>query len=225
MSTAHLPSDLAETAIERSNLYGLLAHLFGKEPDLRLLEQLRSQDFRGLLGEAGVDLGDDFFALPLDDIRDRLQVEYAFLFLGPGKHISPHESVQLKRGSGLLWGQETAIVKRYMAAAGFELRETDSHIPDHISVELEFLGHLGGQEAAALQGGDHAAATAALGWQQRFLSNNLGKWAGRFCRKVETATETPFYAQFAKLLRTFIAGEKSDIAKRLAVIERATENA
>ena len=63
------------------------------------------------------------------------------------------------------------------------------------------------------------AAVAALGWQHRFVSNNIGKWAGRFCRAVEAAAETPFYAQFAKLLRTFIAGEKSEIVDRLSKID------
>jgi TorA maturation chaperone TorD len=138
------------------------------------------------------------------------------LFLGPGKHISPHESVQLKRGSGILWGEETSVVKQFMMAAGFELDEAANDIPDHISIELEFLSHLSQMEAEAWQADDHQAAAAALGWQHRFVSNNIGKWVGRFCRKVEAAAETPFYAQFARLLRTFVAGEKSGIVDRLS---------
>ena len=205
--------------MERAKLYGLLANLFRREPGAELLDQLRSPQFHDLLGETGIDLGDDFFNDPLDEVRDRLQVEYTFLFLGPGKHISPHESVQLKHGSGILWGKETAIVKQFMAAAGFELDEAVNDIPDHIGVELEFLSHLSTKEAEAWQADDHQAAAAALGWQHRFVSNNIGKWAGRFCRAVEAAAETPFYAQFAKLLRTFIAGEKSDIAGRLSKID------
>ena len=202
--------------MERAKLYGLLASLFRREPGPDLLTQLRSPGFHDLLSETGLDLGDEFFSDPLDDVRDRLQVEYTFLFLGPGKHISPHESVQLKRGSGILWGEETSVVKQFMAAAGFDLDETANEIPDHIGVELEFLSHLSTKEAEAWQAGDQEAAAAALGWQHRFVSNNIGKWVGRFCREVEVAAETPFYAEFAKLLRTFIAGEKSEIVDRLA---------
>jgi TorA maturation chaperone TorD len=216
---AALPDDLARTAMERSKLYGLLAVLFRREPNRELLSQLRSPDFRDLLNQISIDLGSDFFNQPLAEIRDQLSVEYAFLFLGPGKHISPHESVQLKRGSGILWGEETSIVKRFMAAAGFELDVDATEIPDHISVELEFLCHLTAKEAEAWDASDHAAVAAALGWQHRFLSNNIGKWAGLFCRKVEAAAETPFYAQSAQLLRTFIAGEKSEIADRLSRID------
>ena len=205
--------------MERAKLYGLLANLFRREPGAELLNQLRSPGFRDLFSDIGIDLGDDFFNDPLDEVRDRLQVEYTFLFLGPGKHISPHESVQLKRGSGILWGKETAIVKQFMAAAGFELDEAVNDIPDHIGVELEFLSHLSTKEAEAWQADDREAAAAALGWQHRFVSNNIGKWAGRFCRAVEAAAETPFYAQFAKLLRTFIAGEKSEIVDRLSRID------
>ncbi len=214
--TAGLPDDLARTAMERSKLYGLLAGLFRKEPGRDLLTQLRSPGFRELFNEARLDLGDDFFDKPLDEVVERLKVEYTFLFLGPGKHISPHESVQLKRGSGILWGKETSIVKQFMAAAGFELDEAVNEIPDHIGVELEFLSHLSAREAEAWEAGDRLAAAAALGWQHRFVSNNIGKWAGRFCRQVEAAANTPFYAQFARLLRSFLAGEKAEIADRLS---------
>jgi TorA maturation chaperone TorD len=217
--TPRLPNDLARTAMERAKLYGLLANLFRREPGSELLDQLRSRGFRDLLSGTGIDLGDDFFNDPLDEVRDRLKVEYTFLFLGPGKHISPHESVQLNRGSGILWGEETAVVKHFISAAGFDLKEEVKEIPDHISVELEFLCHLSKQEAKAWKANDHEAAAAALSWQHRFVSNNIGKWVGRFCRKVEAAAETPFYAQFAKLLRTFIAGEKSEIVDRLSKID------
>ncbi len=208
--------------MERAKLYGFLANLFRREPGPELLDQLRSSGFHDLFSELGIDLGDDFFNKPLDEVRDRLKVEYTFLFLGPGKHISPHESVQLKRGSGILWGEETSIVKQFMAAAGFELGEATNDIPDHISVELEFLCHLNSKEAEAWQADDHEAAAAALGWQHRFVSNNIGKWVGRFCRAVEATAETPFYAQFARLLRTFIAGEKSEIVDRLSTTDGKT---
>jgi TorA maturation chaperone TorD len=217
--TACLPNDLARTAMERAKLYGLLATVFHREPDPDLLKQLRNPGFHDLLAETGIDLGDDFFNDPLDEVRDRLSVEYTFLFLGPGKHIAPHESVQLKRGSGILWGEETSIVKQFMMAAGFELNEAANDIPDHISVELEFLSYLSAKESEAWQADDYQAAAAALGWQHRFVSNNIGKWVGRFCRAVEAAAETPFYAQFARLLRTFIAGEKSEIVDRIAKID------
>jgi len=216
---ACLPDDLARTAMERAKLYGLLANLFRSEPGPDLLNQLRSPEFHNMLSETGIDLGDDFFNDPLDEVGDRLKVEYTFLFLGPGKHIAPHESVQLKRGSGILWGEETSVVKKFMAAAGFELDEASNDIPDHISVELEFLCHLSEKEAEAWQADDHEAAAAALGWQHRFVSNNIGKWVGRFCRAVEDSAESPFYAQFAKLLRRFVAGEKSEIADRLSKID------
>jgi TorA maturation chaperone TorD len=202
--------------MERSKLYGLLANLFRCEPGPELLNQLRSPEFHDLLGETGIDLGDEFFNDPLDEVHDRLRVEYTYLFLGPGKHISPHESVQRKRGSGILWGKETSAVKQFMAAAGFELSEAVNDIPDHISVELEFLSHLSAKEAEAWQADDHQAAAAALGWQHRFVADNVGKWIGRFCREVEAAAETPFYAEFARLLRSFIAGEKLEIVDRLS---------
>ena len=81
-------SDLARAATERSELYGLLARLFRNEPDRELLTQLRSPDLRNLLGAIGIDLGEEFFDRSVEEIHDKLAVEYTFLFLGPGKHIA-----------------------------------------------------------------------------------------------------------------------------------------
>ena len=209
------PPDLAGTAMERSKLYGLLATIFRREPTPDLLERLRTPAMRAVLDAAGVELGESFFHQSLAQLAERSAVEYTYLLLGPGKHISPHESVQLKRGSGILWGEETGIVKRFMQAAGFELDADFAGIPDHLAVELEFLSHLTAREAEAWQAGDKEAARAALGWQRRFLTDHLGKWAARLCRKVEAAAETPLYGQFAKLLRRFLAGEKAEVMSRL----------
>ena len=212
------PIDLARTAIERSKLYGLLATLFRHEPGQELIEELRRPAVRKVLADAGVELGDTFFGQAPAPLAEQLAVEYTHLFLGPGKHISPHESVQLKRGSGTLWGAETGVVKRFMQAAGYELDAAFSGIPDHLSVELEFLSHLAAREAEAWEVGDIEAVRAALGWQHRFLTNHLGKWAAHFCGKVEAAAETPFYSNFARLLRGFLAGEKAEMMSRLGIV-------
>jgi putative dimethyl sulfoxide reductase chaperone len=209
------PSDLARTAIERSKLYGLLATVFRQEATIELIEHLRLPEMQQALKDAGADLSEAFPEPSLAEQVERLGIEYTYLFLGPGKHISPHESVQLKPGDGGLWGVETSVVKQFMQASGFELDEAYSGIPDHLGVELEFLGHLTAREAKAWEAGDLSTVRAALGWQKRFLADHLGKWAPHFCRQVEAKAETPFYAEFAKLLRGFLAAEKGDITNRL----------
>jgi putative dimethyl sulfoxide reductase chaperone len=74
---------------------------------------------------------------------------------------------------------------------------------------LEFLSHLSAREAEAWGTEDRDGVRVALGWQQRFLTDHLGKWAPKFCRKVEATAESAFYTEFAKLLHSFLAAEKA----------------
>jgi len=208
--------ELARSAIERSRLYGLLATVFRREPSAKFLCQLKTPELIVALASVEIDFGDEFGAGKFTDMADALAVEYTRLFLGPGHHISPHESVQLKRGSGILWGPETSAVCRAYHAAGFGIDETETHIPDHISVELDFLSLLAREEAQAWTDRDSAAKFLHL--QHGFISRHLGKWAAAFCAKVKEEAEFSFYPAFADLLRGFLSGEKAEIANRLDFI-------
>lgn len=217
--------NLTGTALERSWLYGLLAAVFRREPGADLLGRIKTADFAQALSNAGLDLGGEFYEKSEDVLRQELAIEFTRLFYGPGRHISPHESVQLKRGSGTLWGEETVAVKRIIEAAGFDFEDEFNGIPDHISVELEFLAKLTHLEAEAWREGDCAAAGNALEWQHYFVARHAGKWMPGFCRKVSKDAGLPFYAVFASLLRQFLAGEKAEIAdrqkKRFAISKQA----
>ena len=217
--------DLARTAMERANLYGLLATIFRSQPDGDLLARLRGADFLTLLSESGLDIGDDFPRKPLRELHEQLAEEYTRLFCGPGKHISPYESVQSKRGSGTLWGKETVLVKRFIETAGFDYEDDFDGIPDHVAIELEFLSRLAETESRYWRSGDLTGAGNALEWQMDFIGRHAGKWIPGFCRKVIEKTETPFYRIFADLLRRFLAGEKAEISDRLDLVfsERRAE--
>ncbi|MFV2033605.1 MAG: molecular chaperone [Halocynthiibacter sp.] len=204
--------DLAGTATERAQFYRLLAAIFCQEPGKELLEQLRSRRVQNLLSQSGIELGDGFVKKPMHDLQEELSEEFTRLFLGPGKHISPHESVQLKRGSGTLWGDKTVLVKRFIEAAGFDYGHDFSGIPDHVSVELEFLALLTQAEADNWATGDQAAARNVLEWQLDFIARHAGKWVPRFCGKVAKEAKLPFYRVFSKFLVTFMTGEKAQIS-------------
>ena len=209
--------ELARSAIERSRLYGLLATIFCREPSAEFLSQLKTPEMAVALSSAGVDLGDEFKAGRFADLAEMLAVEYTRLFLGPGKHISPHESVQLKRGSGILWGQETSAVRNAYRAGGFDLGESETNIPDHLSVELNFLSLLAQHESQAWTDQDPDRAARFLRLQHGFISQHLGKWAAAFCAKVEDESDFAFYPAFACLLQGFLSGEKAEIIRRLEV--------
>jgi TorA maturation chaperone TorD len=210
------PEELARTAMEVSHLHGFLAAVFRAEVTPELLREIRKPEFASALAEAGVALGEHVLSAPEADVLEELAVEYAALFLGPGEHVSPHESVYAEHGTGSLWGEKTAEVLRYIKAAGFEYDESYRGIPDHISVELEFMAELARREAEAWARGDLAAAANCLEYEQDFIGEHLASWVPRFCDKAADLTESEFYRAIVRLTADFIAGEVDDISQRLA---------
>ena len=130
------PESEARTATEVSHLYGLLASLFRAEPTAELLKALRSDELQPLLADSGLTLDDDLLGETDEQaLIEKLAIEFTALFLGPGGHISPHESVHASQRGGILWGEETVKVKRYIESLGMTFSEEYQGLLDHISVE------------------------------------------------------------------------------------------
>ncbi len=199
------PGEQAALAGDRASLCRLLATLFRDAPGPELLRSMRGGALRDALEQSGVALDEAFFGSDIDALAERLAVDFAGLFLLPGTLISPHESVQLEGGSGLLRGPETAQVKRYYEVAGFLIDDATPMEPDHLSIELEFLGQLAAAEAEAWEAGDTGKAVDALRFQVDFLQRHLGRWAGPFLDRVERAAGSGFYREFARLTSGFVA--------------------
>lgn len=208
------PGDLAKTAMERSELYGFLATIFREELSAENLRRMRSAEFMLALGDAGIALDNCVAQRPEAELLDEMAVEYTALFLGPGGHISPHESVHAE-SDGALWGRSTSEVKRYIESAGFAYDPEDHRLPDHISVELEFMAALAGQEAQAYRDEDYPEASRRIGVQKKFLARHLGKWAPAFCRQVAERSELPFYREIARLAAAFLKAERQEMFVRL----------
>jgi TorA maturation chaperone TorD len=215
----------ARTAIEVCHLYGLLASLFRAEPTRELLQLLRSPDLAPLLIDAGFDIEDELGdGMDDDTLLEQLAVEYAALFLGPGGHISPHESVHADPAGGKLWGDETVAVKRYIEALDLSLDDDYRGLPDHISVELDLMASLVGHEARGWEQGDLANVANALAYQQEFMQEHLLRWVPLFCRKVIETSGMAFYRDLARVTRDFLASEAEDILRRKALAEEQQEN-
>lgn len=206
---------VARTAEEVSQLHAFLAALYREEVDPRMLRALRDPVVASSLAQAGVVLDPRVRDGPEAEVLEELAVEYAALFLGPGGHISPYESVYAENDTGTLWGEQTVAVRRYFRAAGFECDGKHAGIPDHVSVELEFMSALAGHEAEAWARGDRGAAANALEYQQEFMNDHLGTWVFRFCERVADTAELPFYRDIARLTSEFLEGEREDIPRRL----------
>ena len=211
---------MARLTRDRASLCGLLATLFRRAPTWDTLLSLRSAELRNALIEAGMDLDDAFFTADVDALAEALAVEFAELFLLPGSMISPHESVQTKGGSGLLRGPETARVREYYEYVGFRVDDAIPMEPDHISIELEFLGHLTTEEAAAWEAGDLHKALDALRYQNDFLCRHLGQWAFGFLKRIQEGTGHGFYPEVARLATAFLEEQRDLLPQMIEQLQR-----
>jgi len=212
-----------DDAKNRSNVYGLLAAVFRQEVTSDFLLQIKDPQLLGVLSALGVELQQNFFDRQEDVLCEELAIEYARLFLGPGKHISPHESVHHPRDDGKwgqLWGAATVEVKKFIKATGLNYDPDYKGIPDHISVELEFMEMLSRREAQEWSEGNEEAALRLLEVELRFVRDYLSCWVPIFCDKVIEAAELSFYRELAGLTKRFIEYDLSELSGREALLEK-----
>lgn len=216
---AEMVRSLADEAMECSRLYGLLARVFRCEPTLELLEIVRSSSFQDALGASATALSESLLKRSQEEVIHELSVEFTRLFLGPGRHISPHESVQLDGGNGPLWGEATVAVQRFIEKAGFKLSEHAIHPPDHISVALDFLSHLARLESESWSKKDLQAVENTLNWQASFYSQHIGKWFSLFCHTILENQPVAFYRTFSEILSQFLTQEQKSIGHRRSTLQ------
>ncbi len=204
-----------DMADHRSNIYGLLALIYRREVTPDLLCRVKDSRFLGVFTDLEVEGIEAFLQSSEEKLIEDLAVEYTRLFLGPGKHISPHESVHHQREDGdwgTLWGAATVEVKKFIEAAGLEYESDYKGMPDHVSVEFEFMAALARREAQVWSEGDEVVARRCLDVQKKFLKEHLMKWIPDFCEKVIQQAELPFYYAVAELTRSFIEFENKEFS-------------
>jgi len=205
--------ELAKSAQLRSNMYGLLASVFRKEPTETLIRELKDPRLSGVLSEMGVELGEIFSSVPESEIAESLGQEFTRLFIGPGGHISAHESIftEMDGGMSALWGKKTVEVKNFIETAGLDYQPEYTGIPDHISVELEFMQKLTAWEADKWTQHDQESAEYCGTIQRMFLDLHLLCWLPQFCDAVVDRAELPFYRSMAELTRNYMELEQQCI--------------
>lgn len=209
---------MSETAVARSQVYGLLTTVFRAEPSETFIRDLRGPRFVGAFSDLGMDLGDEFRNAAESDILEQLALEFTRLFLGPGRHISAHESIftEMDGEVGGLWGAKTVEVKKFIETTGLGYESGFTGLPDHISVELEFMRKLAEWEAGKWSGDDGENATYCLTVQKKFIEEHLLKWMPEFCGEVIDKANLPFYREMAKVTRDFLEFDHKEINQMLS---------
>lgn len=193
------------------SIYGFLSRIFAREITSDLLVEIRTPSFRGVLEDLGVELGDNFYNCPADELLEELVIEFTGLFIGPGNFISPHESVHRVREDGdygRLWGADTVEVKKFIEATGLSYKSSFGGMPDHIAAELEFIQKLEERREQAKGEDDRELAENLILLKKRFLQEHLLAWAPSFLDKVTAKTTSSFYREITMLASQFMASEQ-----------------
>jgi TorA maturation chaperone TorD len=197
-------------AQQRSAIYGLLAEVFTSEVSNDLLLQIKESRFLETLSDADSSEMDEFFNEDTKTIIQELACEFSRLFIGPGKHISPHESVhhELNGGDwGKLWGKSTVEVQKFIKSTGMTFLDNFKGMPDHIAVEFEFMKQLTLQEKQSLEAKETEKTKYYVSIQKKFLKKHIGCWVPGFCEKVIEKAELVFYRNLGILTKQFIEYE------------------
>ncbi len=203
---------MAKTAMARSNIYALLAAVFRVEPSSDFLAIIFEPKILDLLEQSGVEFAPDVLEQPVDELSEELSVEFARLFLGPGHHISPHESVHRSgNDNGRLWGEATVRVKKFIETTGIEYQSGFNGIPDHVSVELEFLHEVCLREYQAWEEINNSYGRKLRIIQNDFLNEHLMEWIPQFCDKILEKTSSSFYKELAIFTKQFLDFEYREI--------------
>jgi TorA maturation chaperone TorD len=213
---------LAARAADRGNLYGFLAAVFRKPLSTRMLLKIRSTSFVEALAVAGVEFDFGFLEASEAGLLEELAVDFTQLFHGPGGHIAPYESVQTARDGGELNGKAAKLVRDSIEASGFKVDPAAGVLPDHISVELEFMSEMARNEADAWEKGDLAGARDCLARQSEFVKAHLNAWVPEFCDKVRQEASTRFYHEIAGLLADLVERDRAELAQCLQSLLRET---
>ena len=133
-------------------------------------------------------------------------MEFTRLFMGTGEHISPHESifVEVDGEAGGLYGAITVKVKKFIETTGLVYDDAFTGLPDHVSVELEFMGKLGQFESEKWANGDDEGARYCLSIQKMFAEEHLLRWIPQFCEQVIARADLPFYREMARITNEFL---------------------
>lgn len=201
-------------ALARSRLYSLVGRAFAP-PNDALHEELAGGAWERQVGEEEEALP---FSLGLADLSLRpeklgsreLQAEYVRLFEvglmgGPPCSLfaGHHESDRLR--------VMEELIRFYNF---FDLHLTPGRMPDHITVELEFMQFLALREAEAIeQGNDRQSCLRA---QRDFLERQLGRFLARLSDKVRAQKPLPFYEGLIDLGHRFAQQDHGYIVAALA---------
>ena len=197
----------------RGEIYQFLSLVYGPPEQILL-----AKDFLKQAKQAFDAIENNFLSRELKELETlfensnnplNLAIEYTRLFRGPVKaDVYPYESMYV---DGEIMGKSTMDVLQRYTEAGVQVSGEFKDLPDHVCVEMEFMGFLCARELAAWQqdNQDEAKRLQLIG--DSFVIDHLSKWVSRFSDLILEYATTLYYLNLARISRGFITREASTI--------------
>ncbi|MBL6991418.1 MAG: molecular chaperone TorD family protein [Bacteriovoracaceae bacterium] len=127
--------------------------------------------------------------------EEELKVEYARLFVGPHSLIAPPFGSVYLESKGLLMGNSTIAVSEIYEECGIDLAADVKQLPDHITLELEFVYFLIFQQMK-----EPHNAKSWIASQESFVKTYLASWTPQFVENIRKGSNSIFYQHLGGLL-------------------------
>lgn len=206
-----------DLAKHRCDTYGFLAGIFRQELTAEQIKGMINTGVLNLLVEAGARIDLNFFNRPAEQIEEDLAIEFTALFIGPGKHINPHESIYVPDSTGKVgyyWGECTSDFKNWVEHYGLTMSKKFESIPDHVSVELEFMQRVVEQEKLVRERGDENTIKKCLEVERTFFNKHIKSWMPLFFDRVIGSANFDFYREVAKVAKDFLIEEEAALNEK-----------
>ena len=202
------PAAIDDASAARSEMYGLLADAF-EFPPREFHQEVRDGAFRERVASAVRELpyalGDDIDAAAFADAGEYVdfQGEYMRLF-DVGAVRPPCPLYGGEWGGTRKRSMEEAV--RFYRFFGMKMDQSAHELPDHITVELEFLQVLAFTEGMTRARGEDPASL--LRAQCDFIDRHPGRWWPMLQRKLPAESPAPFYAALAALTGAVLVADR-----------------
>jgi TorA maturation chaperone TorD len=131
--------------------------------------------------------------------------EYNRLFLIRPK-APPYETIYIDP-EGQLRGKLTARLDEVYLQAGLTISPELGELPDHISVELEFMAYLCMKEAEGHTANEVFEATNFRNLQISFIGQHLARWFPQFAKRIKEANPGSIYQYLLPAAYEFLRNE------------------
>jgi TorA maturation chaperone TorD len=204
-----LTDEFIQNEAYRADVYRLLSACYCK-PGKEFVEEGLAKNLAAALepvhGEAVSFAKNMDDALTAHSATDIL-IDYSALFIGPLELLAPPYGSCYLEGSRTVMGDSTVDAVRHYRKAGVEMDPDQKDMPDHISVELEFMYFLITKEIEAYRNANKEEALRHLNTQSAFIKQHLGAWTPKFVKDLKDGAKNQFYKNLADCTLSFILAD------------------